>query len=150
MKKILMVVVSVLVVGCLIFIWKDELFGKRVDNNSSNLNDVKKNNVSTDLFGQYYDDAEKIMKDMTLEEKIGQLFLVRYDKNLASSWVYDYHPGGFIMFAKDFDNHTKDSIKEEIDNADFSANSLFLHILCGVCAGVLGKLRCFWSFACVT
>ena len=35
-------------------------------------------------------------------------------------------------------------------NADFSANSLFLHILCGVCAGVLGKLRCFWSFACVT
>lgn len=51
MKKILMVVVSVLVVGCLIFIWKDELFGKRVDNNSSNLNDVKKNNVSTDLFG---------------------------------------------------------------------------------------------------
>ena len=116
MKKILMVVVSVLVVGCLIFIWKDELFGKRVDNNSSNLNDVKKNNVSTDLFGQYYDDAEKIMKDMTLEEKIGQLFLVRYDKNLASSWVYDYHPGGFIMFAKDFDNRTKNSIKEEIDN----------------------------------
>lgn len=116
MKKILMILVSVLVIGCLVFIWKDELFGKKVDNNSSNLNDVKKNNVSTDLFGQYYDDAEKIMKDMTLEEKIGQLFLVRYDKNLASSWVYDYHPGGFIMFAKDFDNHTKDSIKEEIDN----------------------------------
>lgn len=116
MKKILMILVSVLVIGCLVFIWKDELFGKKVDNNSSNLNDVKKDNVSTELFGKYYDTASKIMKDMTLEEKIGQLFLVRYDKNLASSWVSDYYPGGFVMFAKDFANQTKDSIKEEIDN----------------------------------
>lgn len=116
MKKILMILVSVLVIGCLVFIWKDELFGKKVDNNSSNLNDVKKDNVSTELFGKYYDAASKIMKDMTLEEKIGQLFLVRYDKNLASSWVSDYYPGGFVMFAKDFANQTKDSIKEEIDD----------------------------------
>lgn len=116
MKKILMILVSVLVIGCLVFIWKDELFGKKVDNNSSNLNDVKKDNVSTELFGKYYDAASKIMKDMTLEEKIGQLFLFRYDKNLASSWVSDYYPGGFVMFAKDFANQTKDSIKEEIDN----------------------------------
>lgn len=116
MKKILMILVSVLVIGCLVFIWKDELLGKKVDNNSSNLNDVKKDNVSTELFGKYYDAASKIMKDMTLEEKIGQLFLVRYDKNLASSWVSDYYPGGFVMFAKDFANQTKDSIKEEIDN----------------------------------
>lgn len=116
MKKILMILVSVLVIGCLVFIWKDELFGKKVDNNSSNLNDVKKDNVSTELFGKYYDAASKIMKDMTLEEKIGQLFLVRYDKNLASSWVSDYYPGGFVMFAKDFANQTKDSIKEKIDN----------------------------------
>lgn len=116
MKKILMILVSVLVIGCLVFIWKDELFGKKVDNNSGNLNDVKKDNVNTELFGKYYDAASKIMKDMTLEEKIGQLFLVRYDKNLASSWVSDYYPGGFVMFAKDFANQTKDSIKEEIDN----------------------------------
>lgn len=116
MKKILMILVSVLVIGCLVFIWKDELLGKKVDNNSSNLNDVKKDSVSTELFGKYYDAASKIMKDMTLEEKIGQLFLVRYDKNLASSWVSDYYPGGFVMFAKDFANQTKDSIKEEIDN----------------------------------
>lgn len=116
MKKILMILVSVLVIGCLVFIWKDELLGKKVDNNSSNLNDVKKDNVNTELFGKYYDAASKIMKDMTLEEKIGQLFLVRYDKNLASSWVSDYYPGGFVMFAKDFANQTKDSIKEEIDS----------------------------------
>ena len=116
MKKILMVVVSVLVVGCLIFIWKDELFGKRVDNNSNNPSNGRENIVSNDLFGKYYNDAEKIMKDMSLEEKIGQLFLVRYDSNLASSWTKNYHPGGFIMFAKDFNNQTKDSIRKAIDN----------------------------------
>ena len=116
MKKILIGVVSVLVVGCLIFIWKDELFGKRVENNGSNPDDVRENIVSDDLFGKYYNDALKIMKDMSLEEKIGQLFLVRYDSNLASSWTKNYHPGGFIMFAKDFNNQTKDSIRKEIDN----------------------------------
>ncbi len=116
MKKILIGVVSVLVVGCLIFIWKDELFGKRVDNNSNNPSNGRENIVSNDLFGKYYNDAEKIMKDMSLEEKIGQLFLVRYDSNLASSWTKNYHPGGFIMFAKDFNNQTKDSIRKAIDN----------------------------------
>ena len=117
MKKILIGVVSVLVVGCLIFIWKDELFGKRVDNNNSNNpSNGRENIVSNDLFGKYYNDALKIMKDMSLEEKIGQLFLVRYDSNLASSWTKNYHPGGFIMFAKDFNNQTKDSIRKEIDN----------------------------------
>ena len=116
MKKILIGVVGVLVVGCLIFIWKDELFGKRVDNNSNNPSNGRENIVSNDLFGKYYNDAEKIMKDMSLEEKIGQLFLVRYDSNLASSWTKNYHPGGFIMFAKDFNNQTKDSIRKAIDN----------------------------------
>ena len=56
------------------------------------------------------------MKNMSLEEKVGQLFLVRYDSNLASNWIKKYYPGGYIMFAKDFNNQTKESIKKEIDD----------------------------------
>ena len=51
---------------------------------------------------------------MTIEEMIGQMFLVRYDSNMVNYWN-DYYPGGYILFAKDFENHTKNSIKLEID-----------------------------------
>lgn len=114
MKKILIVIISVLVVGVVIFIGKDELLKKEIDKKSD---DYKKDTVvSNDLFGKYYDEANKKMKNMSLEEKVGQLFLVRYDSNLASNWTKKYYPGGYIMFAKDFNNQTKKSIKKEIDD----------------------------------
>lgn len=114
MKKILIVIISVLVVGVVIFIGKDELLKKEIDKKSD---DYKKDTVvSNDLFGKYYDEANKKMKNMSLEEKVGQLFLVRYDSNLASNWTKKYYPGGYIMFAKDFNNQTKESIKKEIDD----------------------------------
>lgn len=114
MKKILIVIISALVVGVGVFIGKDELFKKEVNKKSD---DYKKDTVvSNDLFGKYYDKANKKMKNMSLEEKVGQLFLVRYDSNLASNWIKKYYPGGYIMFAKDFNNQTKESIKKEIDD----------------------------------
>lgn len=114
MKKILIVIISALVVGVGVFIGKDELFKKEVNKKTD---DYKKDTVvSNDLFGKYYDEANKKMKNMSLEEKVGQLFLVRYDSNLASNWIKKYYPGGYIMFAKDFNNQTKESIKKEIDD----------------------------------
>ena len=114
MKKNLIVIISVLVVGVGVFIGKNELFKKEVNKKTD---DYKKDTVvSNDLFGKYYDEANKKMKNMSLEEKVGQLFLVRYDSNLASNWIKKYYPGGYIMFAKDFNNQTKESIKKEIDD----------------------------------
>ena len=52
---------------------------------------------------------------MTIEEKVGQLFLVRYNQ-ADVEYLTNYYPGGYILFAKDFENHTKDSIKKELDN----------------------------------
>ena len=114
MKKILIVIIGALVVGVVVFIGKDGLFKKEVNKKSD---DYKKDIVvSNDLFGKYYDEANKKMKNMSLEEKVGQLFLVRYDGNLASNWIKKYYPGGYIMFAKDFNNQSKESIKKEIDD----------------------------------
>lgn len=53
---------------------------------------------------------------MTIEEKVGQLFLVRYNSSDVANLV-NYYPGGYILFAKDFENHTKTSIKNELDQA---------------------------------
>lgn len=69
-----------------------------------------------EIFCKYYSYADSFLDEMSLEEKVGQLFLVRYDNNLTSTWINNYHPGGFILFAKDFKEHTKESIKTEISS----------------------------------
>lgn len=66
------------------------------------------------IFKKYYDKAKKLVDKMTIEEKIGQIFLVRYNANDVF-FQKEYFPGGYILFAKDFENHTKESIKQEIE-----------------------------------
>ena len=70
--------------------------------------------VSNELFAKYYEQAEQIMKDMTLEEKVGQMFLVRYPDNGVINQIKNEAPGGYILFGKDFDNETKESILKEL------------------------------------
>ncbi len=67
------------------------------------------------LFFKYYADSIKKVDKMTLEEKVGQIFLVRYDKSIVKGYN-EYNPSGYVLFAKDFQDHTKDSIKKEINN----------------------------------
>ena len=50
---------------------------------------------------------------MTLEEKVGQLFLVRY-RQADVEYLSNFNPGGYILFARDFENHTKEQMKDEI------------------------------------
>ena len=113
MKKVLIVVLGVMVVGLLGFVFTNN--GK-VDNKSNKDIKVNKNNNGNELFSKEYESAQVKLDNMSLEEKVGQLFLVRYDKNMALSWINDYYAGGYILFAKDFDNHTKESIKEELSS----------------------------------
>ena len=59
--------------------------------------------------------VERMLQEMTIEEKIGQLFLVRYEKEQTTNWT-SYYPGGYLLFAKDFENHTKESIRSELSS----------------------------------
>ncbi len=70
-----------------------------------------------ELFEEYYESAEKIASEMTIEEKIGQMFLVMYPgDSKALEEISKYNPGGYILFAKDVQNETVDSLKEKISN----------------------------------
>lgn len=69
--------------------------------------------IKNSIFKKYYKEAQKLVTKMTIEEKIGQLFLVRYDSTEVEEYN-KYNPGGYILFAKDFENHTKDTIKEQL------------------------------------
>ena len=70
--------------------------------------------VEKGIFKDYYKEARKVVETMTTKEKVGQLFLVRYNAS-DIEYLSNFYPGGYILFAKDFENHTKDSIKKEID-----------------------------------
>ena len=69
-----------------------------------------------DLFFDYYQEASEVVEKMSLEEKVGQLFLVRYDAWSCKDQIKNYYPGGYVLFAKDFEEHTKATIKNELDS----------------------------------
>lgn len=76
---------------------------------------ISDNIVSESIFKDYYKKAKEKVNDMTTEEKVGQLFLVRYEKN-DTTYLNNFYPGGYILFAKDFNNHTKEEMKSELDS----------------------------------
>lgn len=66
------------------------------------------------IFSKYYILANKRLKKMSLDEKIGQLLLVRYPDNddLAIKAIKDYKLGGYLFFERDFKDKTaKDVVK---------------------------------------
>ena len=69
------------------------------------------------------DRAQDILDSMTLQEKVGQMFLVRYpDGETAPADATQYSLGGYILFAKDFNNKTRENIKEEINSCQDSSD----------------------------
>lgn len=59
---------------------------------------------------------EEILNTMTLEEKIGQLFIVRYENIEEEDEVSQYQLGGITFYGKDFRYEDKDSIIELINS----------------------------------
>ena len=67
-------------------------------------------------------DPLKIMDGMTLEEKVGQIFLARYPGANAVSQLQKYHLGGYILFNPDTRNQTKESLAETISACQDASN----------------------------
>ena len=70
---------------------------------------------SYELFEEYYEEAEKYMKKMTMEEKIGQMFFPDFDPTVDYFKFPNITPGGYVLFANAFEyNETfiKDNIKK--------------------------------------
>lgn len=61
-------------------------------------------------------DAELLqqLENMTLAEKVGQMFLVRCPQDGVEG-VLEYHVGGYVLFARDFEDETKDSVRNKIE-----------------------------------
>lgn len=60
------------------------------------------------------DPIRQMLDSMTLEEKIGQMFLVRCRKETALEDILAYAPGGYVLFGVDFDGQTPESIRSTL------------------------------------
>ena len=74
------------------------------------------------IFSTYYVMAYNKLQELTLDEKIGQLILARYPDESLLEDLEKYKLGGYIFFEKDFQNKTKNEVKQMInevqDNSD--------------------------------
>lgn len=57
--------------------------------------------------------AVKRLEKMTLEEKVGQMFLVRCPEAAIES-ITEYKVGGYVLFARDFEGESKASMQEKL------------------------------------
>ena len=68
------------------------------------------------ILSKYYSKAYNKIKNMTIEEKIGQLLLVRYPNDNQIEIAINNNLGGYIFFEKDFINKTENEVKEMINS----------------------------------
>lgn len=67
------------------------------------------------------DPIRLMLNDMSLEERVGQLFLARCDDRYALEHMKQYHLGGFVLFGQDFQQQTPDSFREKISRYQSAA-----------------------------
>ncbi len=75
-------------------------------------NDIPIDFQDNGIFKDYYKLAHDKLLTMSLDEKIAQLLLVRYPDENQQEILKKYQFGGYLFFAKDF----KDKTKEEVQN----------------------------------
>lgn len=79
---------------------------------SGEIKAVDNTNIQVEgIFKEQYELAEKKLKTLTLEQKIGQMLLVTYTENNIKN---DY--GGILFFEKDFRGKTEEQVKEMTKN----------------------------------
>lgn len=69
-----------------------------------------------EIFGAFYDAAEARLREMTLEEKVGQMFLVRFAEDEAWNEIGWIEPAGYILFGQDFRYETPETLSEKLQN----------------------------------
>lgn len=68
------------------------------------------------------DMAQAILARMSLEEKVGQMFIARCPAKNAAQSAADYSLGGYILFARDFEGRTKEQVIQNIQSYQSAAS----------------------------
>ncbi len=63
---------------------------------------------------EFSQEAASILAGMTMEEKVGQMFIARCPEQGAAEKAERYHLGGYLLFGRDFKGKTRDQVVQEI------------------------------------
>lgn len=67
------------------------------------------------IFSNYEEQAYEKLQMLSIDEKIAQLFLVQYPNENPVQTLKEYQFGGYVFFAKDFQNKTEKQVKEMLN-----------------------------------
>lgn len=110
MKKILLILLCLLLTGCSTET-PEVTERESMSPPTETIGSVTETEIPTEI---QTDPLEELVSTMTTEEKVGQLFLCRYDRTNAAAHISEYHLGGYVLFGADFEGQTPASISEEI------------------------------------
>ena len=72
------------------------------------------------------DPFRQMISDMSLEQRVGQLFLARCNADTAISDISRYHLGGLVLFSENFQEETPDSVRETLQKYQAAAEKPLL------------------------
>ncbi|MFC4709937.1 glycoside hydrolase family 3 protein [Enterococcus eurekensis] len=124
MKKtipLLGAVLALIIVGAVFVIWQQNQSTSDSTNETSSSQSTSQtssqNSSDSSITSESTESSDPILKQieaMTIEEKVGQLFLARYPGEIAVSDSQTYHIGGYLLFGAYFENETADSLLNKI------------------------------------
>ena len=68
------------------------------------------------------DPIQELLDSMTIEERVGQLFLARCNAESALTDIQAYHLGGFVLFGEDFEGQTPSSLRQTLSGYQAAAS----------------------------
>ena len=133
MKKVL-IILLIIAIPITIFIISNLSPSKEVLESDDSMN-------SMDVL----DELDEMIANMTLEEKVGQMFMPKAPLENAQEMVSKYHLGGYILFARDFEGKTKEEV---INNIASYQNASEIPMLIGVDeeGGTVNRISKFKEF----
>ena len=120
---IIIILLLLLIVLGLLYIYFFSGRDLSVIKESSKVKEINKKKTSdkyldNGLFKDYYEKAYQKLEKMSLDEKIGQILLVRYPDDNQKEIVEKYQFGGYLFFGKDFKDKTKDEVIKMINDSN--------------------------------
>ena len=122
-KMIIIILLLLIIILGLLYIYFFPGRDLSVIKESSKVKEINKKKTSdkyldNGLFKDYYEKAYQKLEKMSLDEKIGQILLVRYPDNNQKEIIEKYQFGGYLFFGKDFKDKTKDEVIKMIDDSN--------------------------------
>lgn len=102
------IVLIAVIIGTYFFFTKQET--KSTDKKETN----QTTQTTTSTTSKEADPLDELMDKMSLEEKVGQLFFVRVPEINQIEDVQAYHLGGYVLFSRDTDGETQESLRQKI------------------------------------